>query len=113
MAQTEHSMRDRSTYQFKPTEEQLRQWVADFERDGYVVLRGLMSPDEIAEMRDRVVQAYDEPDPAGSTSQIIRHQMFRKGKIFEELIDRSPVIDFVEAILGDTCHVISENAIYT
>lgn len=113
MAQTERTTRDLASYQSKPTQEQLSQWVADFERDGFIVLRDLLSPDEIADMWDRVVRAYDEPDPAGSNSQIIRHQMFLKGQIFENLIDRSPVIDFVEAILGDTCHLISENAIYT
>jgi len=55
----------------------------------------------------------DEPDVAGSTSTIIRHQMFLKGAIFENLLDRSPVIDFVEDVLGNTCHLISENAIFT
>ncbi len=113
MAPTEQPVGDLSIYRFKPTDDQLRQWVSEFERDGFIVLRGLMSPDEIVEMRDQVVQAFDQPDPAGSNSQIIRHQMFLKGRIFEDLIDRSPVIDVVEAILGDTCHLISENAIYT
>ena len=96
-----------------PSDEQLRQWVADFERDGFIVLRGLLSPEEITDMRAQVVRAYDEPDPAGSSSEIIRHQMFLKGKVFEDLIDRPPVIQFVEAILGTNCHMISENAIYT
>jgi ectoine hydroxylase-related dioxygenase (phytanoyl-CoA dioxygenase family) len=39
--------------------------------------------------------------------------MFLRGGLFEELIDRSPVIDFVEAILGNDCHLIAENAIHT
>jgi len=96
-----------------PTSEQLSEWLADFERDGFVVARGVLAPDEIEAMRAQVVGAFDGPDPAGSDSTIIRHQMFRKGAIFEELIDRSPVIDFVEAVLGNNCHLISENAIYT
>ena len=113
MASTEESIREGARYQYVPTPEQLAQWLADFDRDGYVVLRGLLAPDEIVEMRERVVAAYDTPDLAGSDSTIIRHQMFLRGKLFEDLLDRSPVIDFVEAVLGNDCHLISENAIYT
>ncbi len=91
----------------------LCQRMTDVEGDELVVLRGLFSPDEIVEMRDQVGQAFDQPDPAGSNGQIIRHQMFLKGRMFAALIDRSPVIDFVEAILGDTCRLIPENALYT
>lgn len=96
-----------------PAPEQLRVWLEDFERDGFVVARGVLAPDEVEEMREQVVRAFDAPDPAGSDSTIIRHQMFLKGRTFEELIDRSPVIEFVEAVLGQNCHMISENAIYT
>jgi len=103
----------RTDYRSPPTPEQLARWVADFERDGFVVLRGVLSPDEVDEMRPQVVRAYDEPDPAGSSSAIIRHQMFLKGATFEDLLDRSPVIELVEEVLGNTCHLISENAIYT
>src|SRR5262245_30835096 len=113
MAQTEQGPTTQSQYRQPPTPEQLAAWVADFERDGFVVLRGLLSPEEIAAMREAVVTWFDEPDLAGSQSTIIRHQMFLRGPMFEDLLDRSPVIDFVEAILGEDCHMISMNAIYT
>jgi len=96
-----------------PTAEQLGSWVAAFERDGLVVLRGLLSGNEILELRERISEAFSEPDPGGSTSTIIRDQMFLRGGVFEELIDRSPVIEFVEEVLGGDCHLIAENAIYT
>ena len=113
MAQTNQVAPSHSSSAWTPTPEQLAAWLADFERDGFVVLRGVLSTAECLEMGAQVVQAYDEPDVAGSTSTIIRHQMFLKGAIFEDLLDRSPVIDFVEAVLGNTCHLISENAIFT
>lgn len=113
MAQTNQIAPTHANAAWTPAPEQLAEWLADFERDGFVVVRGALSPAECVEMRKQVVQAYDEPDPAGSNSLIIRHQMFLKGAIFEDLLDRSPVIDFVEAVLGNTCHLISENAIYT
>jgi ectoine hydroxylase-related dioxygenase (phytanoyl-CoA dioxygenase family) len=113
MAQIDQAPAQQSRYRQTPTPAQLAEWVADFERDGFVVLRGLLAPEEIAAMREKVVQCFDEPDLAGSSSTIIRHQMFLRGPMFEDLLDRSPVIDFVEAILGDDCHMISMNAIYT
>ena len=113
MAQTDQFAAERPGYQWVPTMEQLAQWIADFERDGFIVLRGLLSPQEAEEMREQVVQAHNEPDPTGSTSQIYRHQMYLKGRIFEELIDRSPTVDFVEAVLGADCHMLSANTVYT
>lgn len=113
MTETQVTTHDHAGNRSAPTKEQLEQGIADFHRDGWLVLPGLLSPDEIAELKEQVVEAFGEPDLAGSTSQIIRHQMFLKGKSFEELIDRSPVIDYVEGLLGSNCHMISMNAIYT
>jgi hypothetical protein len=96
-----------------PSSEQLGSWIDDFERDGFVVVRGLLSADEVQALREGILEAFNRPDPGGSTSAIIRDQMFLRGGLFEELIDRSPVIDFVEAVLGADCHLIAENAIHT
>jgi len=113
MVQEEKSVYDVGARQEPPDQAQLAQWLADFERDSFVVLRGVLALEEIAQMREQVTRAFNESDLAGNPSTIIRHQMFLRGQIFEDLIDRSPVVDFVEAVLGDNCHIISENALYT
>ena len=99
--------------QWSPSTDQLAKWVADYERDGFLILRNILSPDEVRQLRQDLIEAFDRQDNAGSDSDIIRHQMFLNGKIFEDLIDRAPAIDFLEAVLGPDCHVISMNAIYT
>jgi ectoine hydroxylase-related dioxygenase (phytanoyl-CoA dioxygenase family) len=108
-----HQLTIQSNNGWVPTSAQLDSWIASFERDGFIVLRGLLSADEILELRERISEAFGRPDPGDSTSTIIRDQMFLRGRPFEELIDRSPVIDFVEKVLGQDCHLIAENAIHT
>jgi ectoine hydroxylase-related dioxygenase (phytanoyl-CoA dioxygenase family) len=39
--------------------------------------------------------------------------MFRRGPQFAAMLDRPPVVDLAEQILGDTCHVIANNTVYT
>src|SRR5436305_8428639 len=63
MVQIDRALHDPARHQWTPTPEQLAQWTADFERDGYVVLRNLLSPEEITAMHEQIAQAFDEPDP--------------------------------------------------
>ncbi len=113
MATTRHEVEKMPAYRQVPSSEQLAEWTNDFERDGFCVIPNVLSPTEVVELREGVIHAFDGPDPSGYEGKIIRHQMFLKGSRFEDLIDRSPVIDAIEAILGPTCHMISMNAIVT
>jgi len=93
--------------------ESLVQWERDFARDGFVVLPGLLSSQEAAVLREGVVQAHQSPCPTGNSTRLHRHQMFRRGPQFAAMLDRAPVVDLAERILGDTCHVIANNTVYT
>ncbi len=95
------------------TPESLDQWERDFARDGFVMLPGLLSAQEAAILRDGVVQAHQSPCPTGIQTPLHRTQMFRRGPQFAAMLDRPPIIDLAERILGDTCHVIANNTVYT
>ncbi len=46
-------------------------------------------------------------------AQMWRPRMFEHGPPFDELVDHPRVIDLVEAILGDDCHLIAMSALRT
>lgn len=97
----------------EPTAEQLDDWARQFHRDGFVRLPGVLDPAEIPTLRDGVVQAHRQPCPTGNPTRLHRHQMFRRGEAFAAMLDRSPVVDIAERILGKDCHVIANNTVYT
>jgi len=84
------------------TPETVDRWERDFTQDGFVMLPGLLSPEEVATLRDGVVQAHQSPCPTGTTTPLHRHQMFRRGPRFAAMLDRPPIVDLAERILGDT-----------
>ncbi|GAA2682515.1 MULTISPECIES: phytanoyl-CoA dioxygenase family protein [Actinosynnema] len=81
--------------------------------DGFVMLRGALSAEEVEPLRRGVREAHRAPCPTGNPTRFHRHQMFRRGPEFEAMLDREPAVDVAEALLGDNCHVIANNTVYT
>lgn len=96
-----------------PTPAQLDAWLREFHRKGWVHLPGVLAPGRAAGLRDSVAEAHAQPDPTGSEERFHRVQMFLRGAQFEELIDQEPVAGFAEALLGEDCHMIAMNTVYT
>jgi len=95
------------------TEQRVVDWAAQFDRDGYVMLPGVLNVDEATFLRQGVEEAHRHPCPTGNPTQFHRHQMFRRGVAFEKMLDREPVVDVAEAVLGANCHVIANNTVFT
>lgn len=93
--------------------ERQQQIVDDFLRDGFVHVPGVLEPDEIAALKagcERVLNNPDHTDNAyGEDCTLVR--LFETGPQFEDMLTREPIISLVEAILGDDCHLIAQNAI--
>lgn len=89
----------------------LNSLIAEFYENGYLILRSALSSKQIKQLHDGVLKAFDEPEDGYGP--IIRVQMFERGVIFEEVIDQPGVIDLVEAILGDDCHLVAHAAALT
>ncbi|MBM3213401.1 phytanoyl-CoA dioxygenase family protein [Candidatus Poribacteria bacterium] len=85
--------------------------VERFHRDGYLVLRGVLSGDEVAVLREGVERAFDGPD--SGYGPCIRTAMFERDPAFESLIDHPSVIDIIEALLGSDCHLIADSSLKT
>ncbi|WP_194838868.1 phytanoyl-CoA dioxygenase family protein [Nocardia sp. XZ_19_369] len=95
------------------TTQRVAEWAEQFGRNGYVMLSGVLSPDETEELRQGVEEAHRHPCPTGNPTQFHRHQMFRRGPAFEGMLDREPAVDVAETVLGDNCHIIANNTILT
>ncbi|QKG18659.1 phytanoyl-CoA dioxygenase family protein [Actinomadura verrucosospora] len=93
--------------------EQIDAWARAFTEDGFVHLPGLLAPAEVDALREGVLEAHRHPCPTGNPTPLHRHQMFRRGPEFAAMLDREPVVSLAERLLGDNCHVIANNTIYT
>ncbi|MEZ6002804.1 MAG: phytanoyl-CoA dioxygenase family protein [Planctomycetota bacterium] len=84
------------------------------ERDGMFVLRNAFSPDEIAELRQDIERVYHEYPPdkrAGSPTleraEMFRYEMFNRSAACQAIAGDRRVLDLLEPLLGDECHMIS------
>ncbi|NKB70584.1 MAG: hypothetical protein GKR89_26235 [Candidatus Latescibacteria bacterium] len=101
---------------FSPEETQ--RIVEQFNRDGYCHLGPILDPDEIEALRDAMDRKVNDPlilsDEAGDHirgTSLMR--MFEYSNAFRDLVVREPLASLAEAILGDDCQLMSQNALYT
>jgi ectoine hydroxylase-related dioxygenase (phytanoyl-CoA dioxygenase family) len=92
--------------------------VAQFHRDGYLVLPDALPPEQVEQLRAGVERAFAEFDPEAELygkvmQRIWRPKMFERGPEFEAVVDNPRVIELVEAILGSDCHLIANSALRT
>ena len=99
-------------------ETSLQERVAQFHRDGFLVLPGLLDKAYVAELLTGVQAAFDKPSRLADVygdylAKIWRPMMFEHGPAFEQLVDHPAIIDLIEAILGKDCHLIANSALRT
>ena len=90
-----------------------------FQRDGFLVVPGALSPEEAEVLRRGLEAAFSEEDAEAALynmPRMWRPKMFERGPEFEAVIDHSGVAGpggMVEAILGSDCHLIANSALRT
>ena len=90
--------------------------IAQFERDGYVHLGNLLTPDEVATLRDRIDRIFDDP-----MSETTGHnhggwtlvRCFERDNVFRDMLVREPVISLMEEMLGADCHLLNDGVVRT
>lgn len=82
------------------------------ERDGYAVLPRVLGGDEIAELVDEVERIFVErpPERVALNRDDFRYQLLNIGPGCQEAIGHPVILEVIEPLLGDDCHVIANTA---
>lgn len=97
---------------YSPTPELL----AQYHRDGFLVLPDVLSADEVAELRrgcEAAFAEFNEESEIYHMQAIWRPKMFERGPAFEALVDHPGIAQLVDTIVGDDCHLIANSALRT
>ncbi len=88
---------------------------ASLQSDGYVQLRGVFVGDELAALRADVERVFEDypPDDRGDLpeeSSPFRYEMLNRSGLVQQAIGHPRILEVVEFLLGEDCHVIANTA---
>ena len=90
--------------------EQIRAWVDQFNREGYLFLENVLPPDWVAELKADLLRALaDGPTQTGGVIEL-RARMFEISAANRRLFDVEPIATFAEALVSADCHVVHNNS---
>ncbi|MFL5296418.1 MAG: phytanoyl-CoA dioxygenase family protein [Phenylobacterium sp.] len=86
------------------------------EREGYTIIRGMLSEAELAELRQDVARVF-ETEPADQRNQLppedrdmFRYAMLNRSAAAQRAIAHPRMLEVIEPLLGEDCHVIANTA---
>jgi ectoine hydroxylase-related dioxygenase (phytanoyl-CoA dioxygenase family) len=87
------------------------------QQEGHCVIESVFSEREINELRSEILQIFEE-SPADNRPSICgdeeagmyRYQMFNRSPLCQKAIANKKILDVIEPLLGDDCHVIANTA---
>jgi len=86
------------------------------EREGYTIIRGLLSEGEVAELRDEIGAVFerDPPDKRGERppedAEMFRYAMLNRSPAAQRAVAHRRLLSVIEPLLGEDCHVIANTA---
>jgi len=82
------------------------------ERDGYAVLRAVFDAGEIDAMRNEITHAFasTEPERGRLDRAEFRYEMLNRSAACQRAIGHRAILDVIEPLLGEDCHVIANTA---
>jgi ectoine hydroxylase-related dioxygenase (phytanoyl-CoA dioxygenase family) len=90
-----------------------------FHEQGFAVLRSVLPVDHAQQLRKLVEQRYQDPATHENPERdfvrggVSLMRMFEYHHAFRDLLVQEPVIDLLEQVLGEECHVVAQNALRT
>src|SRR6185437_4152240 len=86
------------------------------ERDGYTILRGMLSPGELTQLRDEVAEVFAR-EPADERNglppedrEMFRYAMLNRSAAAQATVVHPRLLAVIEPLLGEDCHVIANTA---
>ena len=85
---------------------------AQLERDGFTLLPAVFPPDVVAEMKAEVQAVFDSipPERLRDDKEQFRYEMFNRSGACQRAIGDPRILEVIEPLLGDDCHVIANTA---
>ena len=85
---------------------------AQLERDGWAHLTGVFTTDEVDAMRTEIDAAFDAypPERSRTDKDEFRYEMLNRSAACQAAIASPRVLEVIEPLLGDDCHVIANTA---
>ena len=83
------------------------------ERDGYALLPGVFTAVEVAALADEIEAVFAEssPDPRPRPDRAeFRYEMINRSPLAQRAVAHPAILDAIEPLLGDDCHVIASTA---
>ena len=86
------------------------------EREGYTIVRGLLTPDEVAELRAEIGEVYaNEPEDQRNglppeDRDMFRYAMLNRSAAAQRAVANPKLLAVIEPLLGEDCHVIANTA---
>ena len=85
---------------------------AELERDGCTVLRGVLDGTEIAGLRAEIDDVFESvaPERVRGDKDEFRYEMLNRSAACQRAIVHPRILEVIEPLLGDDCHVIANTA---
>jgi hypothetical protein len=87
------------------------------QRDGYATLRGVFDADAVKELVEDVDRVFDEyapdvrtPNKAEGHWEPFRYEMLNRSEVVQRAVAHRAILDVVEPLLGEDCHIIANTA---
>ena len=88
----------------------------ELEAQGFTVQRGVFSPDEVAALHSEISAVYEasEPDKRAprhdAGMHMFRYGMLNRSAACQQAVAHRGILDVIEPLLGEDCHVIANTA---
>jgi ectoine hydroxylase-related dioxygenase (phytanoyl-CoA dioxygenase family) len=82
------------------------------ERDGYALVRSVLTRDEVIALGGEIAAVFETsgPDRPQDVRDEFRHGMLNRSPLSQKAVAARPLLDVIEPLLGEDCHVIANTA---
>ena len=89
----------------------------ELQREGFTVLSHVFSAQEVTALAAEISSVFEQVDPDVRSARVsdghfepFRYEMMNRSALVQEAIARREILDVVEPLLGEDCHVIANTA---
>ena len=85
---------------------------AQLEREGWAIVENVLSPEEVAALAAEMTAVFEAtpPDRENDQRNEFRHAMLNRSPLSQRAIAAPAILDAIEPLLGEDCHVIANTA---